>query len=114
MSNEELTTAAQFEELAKRTGKAIAAKSFSISTADWQTLSADLNDCKYYAEIAVSGLTANDHARVDFAFDSISACEAAGVYPAGATADGKIIIYAKAIPSAAVSGVYTVQKGATA
>ena len=89
----------------------LAAKNFSIAISDWQTLSAEINNCKYYAEIIVVNVSENDNARVDFAFDSIDVCQDAGIYPAGKTENGKIIIYSKEIPSADINGIYTIQEG---
>ena len=91
--------------------KKLAPQNFSIAVSDWQALSTETNGCKYYAEIAILDIEETDHARVDFDFNSISICETAGVYPAGVTANGKIIIYSKEIPSAAINGIYTIQKG---
>ena len=88
-----------------------APQSFSITVSDWYTLSEEINSCKYYAEIPVLNLTANDHARVDFSFNSISVCEVAEICSAGETTNGKIILYSKEIPSDTINGVYIIQKG---
>lgn len=88
-----------------------APKSFSIAANSWTTLTTAKGDYKYSAAITATGITAADSADVRFGIDSIATCVAAEVAPAAETSANKITVYAKTKPTAAVSGVYTVQKG---
>lgn len=88
-----------------------APKSFSIATNSWTTLTTAKGDYKYSAAITATGITAADSADVRFGIDSVATCVAAEVAPAAETSANKITVYAKTKPTAAVSGVYTVQKG---
>lgn len=88
-----------------------APQSFSIAANAWTALSTAKGDYKFSAAITAAGITAADSADVRFGIDSITACIAAEVAPAAETSANKITVYAKTKPTAAVSGVYTVQKG---
>ena len=90
---------------------ASAPKSFSVAVNSWTALSTAKGDYKFSAAIAATGVTAADSADVRFGIDSIATCIAAEVAPAAETSANKITVYAKTKPTAAVSGVYTVQKG---
>lgn len=59
----------------------------------------------YSAEIAAEGITDNNNGHIDFDIQSISICAEAEVAPSGEARDGKIILYAKKVPSAAISGI---------
>ncbi|MCM1275447.1 MAG: hypothetical protein NC299_08780 [Lachnospiraceae bacterium] len=87
--------------------------SFSIPASSWTTLSSARAGCKYSAAITVSSITASDGATVDFGIDSMEICIAAEVSPAVETSAGKITVFAKSKPTAAVSGVYRIHKGGT-
>ncbi len=89
-----------------------APKSFSIAVNSWTTLSTAKGEYKYSAAITATGITTSDSADVRFDIDSVAACIAAEVAPAAETAANKITVYAKTKPTSAVSGVYTIQKGA--
>lgn len=84
-------------------------KNFSVPISAW-TASGD-PDFPFTAEIADSTVTTNDLARVDFDKESIKAASAA-VIITGATIEGKITLLAEKSPTAALSGVYTITKGA--
>lgn len=86
-------------------------ESFSIEEDAWEELEEARGDYAYSASIEAENITAADSADVRFDIDSLAACAEAQIAPAGETGDGEIIIYAKAAPTAAVSGVYIVQKG---
>lgn len=86
-----------------------APKTFSVPVSAWAA-SSDA-EFPFTAEIAVSGITAADSADVRFDKFSIKAAGAAGVIT-GETAAGKIILLAEKAPTAALSGVYVITKGA--
>lgn len=85
-------------------------KSFSVSTSSWTTLSAPFAGCGFSAEIAAEGVTAADFP--DVYFDSTSLETAANSVIIAEATDGKIVLYAKTVPEAALSGTYFVRKGA--
>ena len=85
--------------------------SFSVESAAWTTLSAPFTGCGFSAEIAAEGVTAADFP--DVYFDSTSLEIAANSSIIAEATDGKIVLYAKNIPQAALSGSYFIRKGAT-
>lgn len=85
--------------------------SFSVEAAAWTTLSAPFAGCGFSAEIAAESVTAADFP--DVYFDSTSLEIAANLGIIAEAADGKIVLYAKTVPAAALSGTYFVRKGAT-
>lgn len=89
-----------------------APQNFNIAVSDWQPLSSAVNGYSYCASVAVENLTANDYARIDFSFASISTCITAEISPVGETENGNLKLYAKNIPDSAISGVYIIRKGA--
>lgn len=86
-----------------------APKTFSVPVSAWAA-SSD-TEFPFTADIAVSDITAADSADVRFDKASIKAAGAAGVIT-GETAAGKIILLADKTPTMALSGVYTIAKGA--
>lgn len=85
---------------------------FILATSAWTRNSSETSEFVYYADIAVSGLTANDYAEVNFTRASQSIVATANLCPSGDTMSGKIRIYAKNVPSASINGEYVVTKGA--
>ncbi len=86
---------------------------FSIPVSSWTALSSPRAGNKFSAGINAASITASDGATVDFGIDSIEICIAAEVSPAVETSAGKITVFAKSKPTAAVSGVYRIHKGGT-
>lgn len=84
---------------------------FSVEVATWTTLAEQFAGCGYSAEVAAEGVTAADFPDVYFDSASFEAAANSGII--AATTDGKIILYAKSVPAAALSGTYFVRKGAT-
>lgn len=87
----------------------LAPKTFSVAVSAW-TASQD-PDFPFKAEITASGVTAADSADVRFDKASIKLAGAAGVIT-GETAAEKITLLAEKTPTAALSGVYIITKGA--
>ena len=85
--------------------------SFLVEAAAWTTLSASFAGCGFSAEIAAEGVTSADFPDVYFDTTSLETAANSGII-AEAT-DGKIVLYAKTVPEAALSGTYFVRKGAT-
>ena len=85
---------------------------FTVATSAWHNNASETSEFVYYADIAVSGLTANDYAEVNFNRVSQSIAATANVCAAGETMTGKIRIYAKNTPSDLISGEYIITKGA--
>lgn len=83
---------------------------FSLEASAFSELAEQFAGCGYSAEIAAEGVTAADFPDVYFDGASIENATAAGIL--AATADGKIVIYAKKIPEGALSGSYFIRKGA--
>lgn len=84
---------------------------FSVEAAAWVTLAESFAGCGYSAEITAEGVTATDFPDVYFDSTSFEAAANSGII--AATADGKIVLYAKSVPAAALSGTYFIRKGAT-
>ena len=97
-------------EYSENTNVQLISRKFSIAVSDWKSLSSEINNCKYYAEIIITDITENDNVYVSFSFDSMPICNTAGIYSVGETENEKIIIYSKEIPSDDINGVYTFQK----
>lgn len=87
-------------------------KPFTIAANAWQKNTAEPSEFVYYVDIAVSGLTANDYAEVNFDRASQSIATEANICSSGETMAGKIRIYAENIPTDALSGEYLITKGA--
>ena len=87
-------------------------KPFTIAASAWQKDTAETSEFVYYVDIAVSGLTANDYAEVNFDRTSQSIATEANICSSGETMAGKIRIYAENIPTDALSGEYLITKGA--
>lgn len=85
---------------------------FTLATSAWVKNSSETSEFIYYADITVSGLTANDYAEVNFTRTSQSVIANADLCPSGDTMSGRIRIYAKNVPATSVSGEYVVTKGA--
>lgn len=85
---------------------------FTLAVSAWMENSSETSEFVYYADIEVSGLTANDYAEVNFTRTSQSVIANADLCPSGDTMSGKIRIYAKNVPATSVSGEYVVTKGA--
>ena len=81
----------------------------TIPTSGWGSDS-DPDYPKYY-DIAVSGITANDRASIDFPMSSEALVKACGMWHTNQTLAGKIRIRAKKVPTAAISAQYWVEKG---
>ena len=80
--------------------------SFTIPVSDWI-----LDNEKYYADINISGLTANDTAEIYFDKASESVIANADLSEVGETLSGKIRLYAENIPADSVSGTASITKG---
>ena len=87
-------------------------QTFTIATSAWTKNSAETSEFVYYADITVSGLTANDYAEVNFDRASQSAVVAANLCAAGDTLSGKIRLYAENAPESSIGGQYIITKGA--
>lgn len=85
---------------------------FSIATSAWQENSSETSEFVYYADIVVSGLTANDYAEVNFNRASQRIVAEANICTTGETMAGKIRIYAENVPTATIGGEYIIMKGA--
>lgn len=85
---------------------------FTLATSAWNENSSETSEFVYYADITVSGLTANDYAEVNFNRASQSIIAEANLCSSGETMSGKIRIYAENVPSSSISGEYIVTKGA--
>lgn len=84
--------------------------SFSVEAAAWVTLSAPFSGCGFSTEITAESVTAADFP--DVYFDSASFETAANSGIIAEATDGKIVLYAKTVPEAALSGSYFIRKGA--
>ncbi len=82
---------------------------FSVSTAAWTELAESVVGCGYSAEIAAEGVSAGDYPDMYFDAASIEAASIAGIL--ADTADGAIVLYAKSMPTTALSGAYFIKKG---
>lgn len=85
---------------------------FTLAANAWMENSSETSEFVYYADIEVSGLTANDYAEINFTRTSQSVIANADLCLSGDTMSGKIRIYAKNAPSASINGEYVVIKGA--
>ena len=79
---------------------------FSIPVSDWT-----LDNEKYYADINISGLTANDTAEIYFDKASETVIANADLSEFGETLSGKIRLFAENIPADSVSGIASITKG---
>lgn len=84
---------------------------FSIPVNSWTKNSAETSEFVYFADITVSGLSANDYAAIDFDRASQSVVADANICASGETLSGKIRLYAEEIPESAISGEYFITKG---
>ena len=83
--------------------------SFTIPASGWSTDSTT-GYTRYY-DIAVPGVTANDRADIIIAPGSVNAAAACGFCPVSETLAGKVRIRASAVPTAAISAEYWIEKG---
>ena len=79
---------------------------FTIPVNDWT-----FDNEKYYADINISGLTANDTAEIYFNKASETVIANADLSEVGETLSGKIRLYAENIPADSVSGIASITKG---
>ncbi len=84
---------------------------FSVDTAAWTALTPPVVGRGYSAEIAAEGVSAGDFPDVYFDAASVEAASTASIL--ADTADGAIVLYAKSIPTTALSGAYFIRKGVT-
>ena len=77
---------------------------FTLQPSDW-TATSD----KYFADIAISGVTADDDATIDF--DNSQFVSDAEIEDVGDSVTNALRIYAKNIPTGLISGVATITKG---
>ncbi len=84
---------------------------FSADTAAWTALASPVVGRGYSAEIAAEGVSAGDFPDVYFDAASVEAASTASIL--ADTADGAIVLYAKSIPTTALSGAYFIRKGVT-
>ncbi len=82
-------------------------KQISITSDMWELQSA-IEGYEYSASVLLDEVTSDNHGHIDFDIHSISTCVEAEIAPSGKTEDGKIILYAKKLPSKTVSGVVTI------
>lgn len=82
----------------------------TIPTSGW-TGDNTIADYPNYCDITATGVTATD--RVDIAIDpnSMATAITCGLCPTNQTLDGKIRVYAKAVPAAAISAEYWMIQG---
>ena len=80
---------------------------FTIPVSDWT-----LDNEKYFADVNISGLTANDTAEIYFDKASESIIANADLSEVGETLSGKIRLYAENIPADSVSGTASITKAA--
>ena len=86
-------------------------QNFTIASNAWTKNSAETSEFVYYADIAVSGLTANDYVLVDLNRASQSIVADANLCLSGETLAGKIRVFSEKIPAATIGGQYTIIKG---
>jgi len=84
---------------------------FSVEAAAWTALASPVAGCGYSANVSAEGVTAGDFPDVYFDAASIEAASTAGVL--ADTAEGAVVLYAKSIPTTALSGAYFIRKGVT-
>lgn len=89
-----------------------APRNFSVPVSDWENIENEFVGRGYRAEISANGVTAADFPDVYFDESSISYASAADIIVS--TDTNKVILYAKNIPIAELSGVYFIKKGVTA
>lgn len=83
---------------------------FTIETTDWAAETS--GNYEYYADITITGATANDKTDIDFDEDSLEVCAEAGVSSATNTSEGVCRIRSVDIPADTLTGNYTLIKGA--
>lgn len=81
---------------------------FTIPVADWTS-----DNEKYFADINISGITANDDAEIDFDSLSQNVVSTAKIFNYGDSMTDKIRIYAEEIPTQEISGTAKLTKGVT-
>lgn len=84
--------------------------SVTIPTSGWGTDAASENYPNYY-DITVAGVTGKDRADIAIAPDSIEEAVSCGLCPTNQTAEGKIRVWAKTVPTAAISAEYWLVQG---
>ncbi len=105
----EAQTAAQTAQSAVQSvSSASTPTAFSVEAA-WTALASPVVGRGYSAEIAAEGVTAGDFPDVYFDAASVEAASTASIL--ADTADGAIVLYAKSIPTTALSGAYFIRKG---
>lgn len=82
---------------------------FSLEASEWITLSTAFAGCGYSAEIAAEGVSMVDYPDVFFDLESIETATEAGII--AGTADNKVVLYARSIPTDVLSGAYFIRKG---
>ncbi len=108
----EAKTAAQTAQSAVQSvSSASTPTAFSVEAAAWTALASPVVGRGYSAEIAAEGVTAGDFPDVYFDAASVEAASTASIL--ADTADGAIVLYAKSIPTTALSGAYFIRKGVT-
>ena len=91
--------------------KKISPTSFTLPTTGWVNDTSEDSDYKYYYEISVTNLTANDVVNVNLALSSLSVAENCGLCQTTKSFSGKFRIYAKSIPSQSLSIEFYVLAG---
>lgn len=64
-----------------------------------------------YYDIAVAGVTANDHAEITIVPDSLGTAAACGLCPTNETMAGKIRVRAASVPTAGIKAEYWIENG---
>lgn len=73
--------------------------------------SARLTCYKYYYDIDIEGITANDRAEVTVAPESVEAAVACGLCPTNETLDGVLRLRANSIPAEEIEAEYWIENG---
>ncbi len=108
----EAKTAAQTAQSAVQSvSSASTPTAFSVEAAAWAALASPVVGRGYSANVSAEGVTAGDFPDVYFDAASVEAASTASIL--ADTADGAIVLYAKSIPTTALSGAYFIRKGVT-
>ncbi len=103
--------AVALDEMAARKADRPLSGSVAIKTSSWAAEPGGIASYPYYCDIAVSGVTANDHADVVIAPASMDVAVSCGICPSCQTVAGKIRLRAAAVPTASITVGYEIRKG---
>ncbi len=86
-------------------GSSTRSTKFVINPSDWAS-NTDVADYGYRATITDTNIISSMDASVTIAVTDMGTAQSAQLAPSGTTFDGGIYVYAKSIPTAAISGTY--------